>query len=629
MLGLDNQNFTNFTIISSLLFVILSPQSYLATTKTEREKAQAIIKSNPRTSQEYVSRAGAYYILGSIKKQIDDFTSAIRISPTDANLYEKRAKAFYTLGELRKVINDANKARELDPRLSDPYWLAAAAHDELGLFDEALKLRTKITKLEANNAYAWSARAKLYESMGKFELAQADWLMAFKLAGPIDRVEMQLNSPLINSNSPSIETLKNNLKEQLKKGSVILQLHYDREGHICVPVQVNGHDFQFMLDTGCENSELWNKALHGVATKDKLLLQRRNANGSKHLSGWFRARNLRLGGLSLPNVVLELNDGLNDRSNLSGFLGGNILENFMVTVDYSKKQLRLANSIKQNRRKQAIVVPMILRNHRPYCNVKIDGKVDVMALLDTGSPFSMSPETLVEPILKRHLKFNSIISGMSFGNLFTEVVQTENLQIGSLLVNGPIFEIFPASDAPGMANWIVLGNPFLSRFKTVTFDYPARQIILEPNNSITESAPNSYIEGQFYFRHNRPKQAINAFQKSMKLDSELATICYDGTANVYLDQKENLKALKEITKAINLDPKVATLYLTRARIYENLGKHSLQIADLTTAIHIDSSNQIAYLSRANVYDKLHKHKLAERDRRKSDQLYEEWSKKHH
>lgn len=573
------------------------------------------IKISPQSYKAYCCRAEAYEGLGEYQKQIDDLASAVTIDPNDGHLYARRAHAYYQLGQLQNAIDDCTTATSLNSALSEAYRTAAKAYEELGLYDKAIELRTKLLGLEIQNAFEWSYRAIDYEMLGKFDLAQADRQKAIKLASPGELAEMQLGSPLIDFNHSSSERPTDKIDRQLKDGSVVLSLHYDNGGHICVPVQVNGHPLQFMLDTGSAHSDLWKQAMPGMAKMDKVQVQGTNANGKEHLCGWFRARDLKLGNLTLPNVAMEADEGLIGHKTLSGFLGGNVLENFVVTIDYSRKQVILSNSFEKNSSKKAIIVPMRIRNHLPHCSVKLDGRLEVMALLDTGCPDNMSADSLLKPVLEKKLAFYERTSGPWLGNLSVGSIRLKSVQLGDSNFEAPIFVVFPAAEAPAAAKSITLGNSFLSRFKTVTFDYRGRQIIFEPNDTVSKSAPDLYSEGQFYFQHDDMRQAIDAFSKSMILDKEFAPACYVSRATVFMNLKQYRKALEDMTAAIMLDPKDAQNYGTRAWIYEDLGQYRLQVADDTTAIRLDPNFQFAYLNRAWAYDRLGKHQLAKRDRR--------------
>ena len=407
MLRFGKHFLTKSAVLASAVIVALSQQIDAATPSTGFQKAQAVIKTSPRSYEEYSLRADAYRELGQYQKQIDDLTSAIKINPTLADLYERRADAYYQLGQLQNAIDDFTTATSLNPASSDANWPAAASYEELGLYDKALESRTRILRLDTK----------------------------------------------------------------------------------------------------------------------------------------------------------------------------------------------------------------ILRNFRPYCNVKLDGKADVIALLDTGSTFNVSADSLLKPVLDKKLAFNQHIWGPWLGNLRTKSVRLMSVKFGASNVESPIFQVFPADEAPAAAKEITLGNLFLSRFKTVTFDYPARQIILESSDTGSESAANLYGEGQFYVVNNEMRQAVDAFSKSMILDNEFAPVCYQCRSRAFAKLEQYQKALEDITAAIKLDPKSVSNYRIRAWVYAKLGQYRLQIADDTTAIRLAPKDQFAYINRAWAYDRLGKRQLAKRDRR--------------
>jgi len=61
-----------------------------------------------------------------------------------------------------------------------------------------------------------------------------------------------------------------------------------------------------------------------------------------------------------------------------------------------------------------------------------------------------------------------------------EKVRLKNIKVGEHPIDAPIFGVYHADKASAMGKDIVLGNDFLRQFKTVTFDYPGRRLILEP-----------------------------------------------------------------------------------------------------------------------------------------------------
>lgn len=79
------------------------------------------------------------------------------------------------------------------------------------------------------------------------------------------------------------------------------------------------------------------------------------------------------------------------------------------------------------------------------------------------------------------------------------------------------------------------------------------------------------------------------------------------------------EAIKCISSLISKNKQDDASYLTRARLYESLGKHKESLADFSTAIDLQPSTT-ALKERASVYDKIGKKELADKDRRDADRI---------
>lgn len=578
------------------------------------------IKIDPQNIDAYKFRQGVYGSIGQYNKQIDDISTEIKIRPKFAGLFEQRAQCHLALGQLQKAIEDSAVATRLDPSLSEAYNTAARAQRSLGFYDNALALQTTYLKLNPKSAYGWGDKAELQEFAGKHDLTQADWLKAFSLATPEEKIQLQLCSPLTDANKLSAERPKNGIDTQLKAAPVVLPFHYDEGGHICVPAQINGQSIEMMLDTGCGHCDVWKDKLAGIATTEKTLLHNTDAQGRELSHAWFRARSLKLGHVTIPNVAMAVQDGLPGHKTLSGFLGGNILENFVVSVDYANKLVILARSITPDKSKNAVVVPMWLDTHCPHCMVTLDGKVDVAALLDTGSPSSMAPDSFLQPLLSKPLKFNQHAGGPWLGALRVEDIRLNKISIGELNLDKPIFEVFPAHETPAAAYSIILGDSFLSRFRTVTFDYPGRRIIFQPYEFAYMSASQWFCEGKLRHAQNEQQSAIDAYSNCMAADADYAPICLANKATAHTQLKEYRKAIEDINKAIKLDPKDYWPYYMRACIYETFAEYKLAIDSYTEAIRLKPSYPEPYRNRARVYKMLGMQELAQKDLKTAERL---------
>ncbi|HEY9684033.1 MAG TPA: hypothetical protein V6C86_20795 [Oculatellaceae cyanobacterium] len=578
------------------------------------------VKISPDLYESYQLRAEVYEKLGQYQNEIDDLSSAIRLNPNLQALYEMRGYGLYRLGHLRDAIADCTKVMGFQSDSPLPYRIAAAAYEELGLLDSALALRTKILDLHDKDAFDYRNRARVYELLGQQELAQADRKKAASLANPTELAQMQLKDPLTNFTNPGTETPKDIIAKQLENTPVVLPFHYDSDGHICIPLQVNDHALRFILDTGSETSDLWMRGTSGVAELDHVRLPNTKASGAKYFSGCFRARDLKLGHIVLPRVLMEVDEGLFEHKNLDGFLGGNILENFVVTVDYRKKVVVFSSLVENHDSEEWIVIPLWTRDHLPYCSIRLNGSHEFRAQLDTGSLANMSADSLLKPAVDQKFTFSERSSGPWLGNLWVEPIELEYLELSGRSFQSPIVEVFSAADAPAAADCIILGNSFLSRFKTVTFDYLSKKIMLRPDDTGEVSAPEMFAKGKYFFLHNEQQKAIDAFNKTTALDDDFALSCHTYRSAAYVNLRQYRKALSEITAAIRLEPKNANSYATRAWVYGMLGEFRLQIADDTMAINLEPKNRFAYVNRAFAYERLRNYQLAKRDRQKAHSL---------
>jgi tetratricopeptide (TPR) repeat protein len=611
------------------------------------------IKVDPRSVLAYSLRADAFERLGQFQKEIDDLSAAIKISSCDVDFYEQRAVVYYTLGQLQKTLEESKKIETLKSGSLVAAWCEAQVFEELGQYDEAIKACTIQLRSKGATAFDWSVRANLYELIGRHDLALADWRVVGRLANSSDRLLVQLHFPFVDLSNLSAESYKKKIDAQQNGKDVILPFKYDAGGHIFVPADLNGHALKLLIDTGCADTQVSRAAMNRLAQKSDAQLHDKKADGKDRVFGCFKARELILDNLDLCNVQIGVYDEVVRDETSSGFLGGNVLGNFVVTIDYLNKKVILADSFKQDISKNSIIVPMIVRNDCPYCMVRIDGKLERLALLDTGAPFSNSADALIASILPKKFEFTEQMTGPWLGDLRSRIFQLRRIELGKFICDEQVFDVFPAFEAPSAASEIILGNDFLSRFKSVTFDNPGRRLILEPREDGSQSALNLYNEGNFSLTHGDYQSGMEALSKTIALEPELAANCYLYRGEAYFNLQEYQKAIDDFDERIRLGPenkkvlserawthvilghhqkaiedfdKLAPLepnecrtFYMRAIEYGKLGRYEKQIEYDTRALQMHPLSFV-YEDRALAYDALGKHRLADADREKAKRL---------
>ncbi|MBX9941984.1 MAG: tetratricopeptide repeat protein [Candidatus Obscuribacterales bacterium] len=613
-----------------------------------------LIARRPRSADAYAERGDVYSFLGKYQKAVQDYTSAIKLAPRWALPLHLRGEAFRQLGEFQKLLADTDAAIKLDPKdvrfyetrasayadvwqpqkaLDDCYtiWnlghhcnfvngIAAGAYEELGEYEKAIGFRTKALSFKNTDVFDLGYRARTYELAGMSHLAQADWQNFAKRAKPDELAEMRLCNPLVDFAGTASVNPKEFLNDQLKNGPIILPFHYDDENHIGVPAQVNGHALEIMLDTGCGHSEIWKNAVSEISEVEKFRLRKSKANGEEYFTGFFTSRDMNLGSLSVPKFIFSVGDGLPDHKTMRGFLGGNLLENFVVAIDYSKKQVTLSNTYSSKLSSNAVVVPMLIRLHQPHCAVKLNGKIDAVVLLDTGCAVSTSADSTIRSILPRKYEYNGYISGPWLGKMRRAPVALKSIQIGCVDFGASNVDVFPSHEAPKAANEFILGNNFFRRFKTVVFDYPGRRVIFEPMPPGEMTAAMMFDDARNFLRSNQESKAIELFDKVMKLDSDFIPQCHHYRAVAYRELKDYSKALDDLSALIRMQPDAPMHYLSRAWVYTELEQYKLQVEDSTTAIKLNPKLIDAYELRALGYHELGKMDLSRKDLETAEHL---------
>lgn len=444
------------------------------------------IRINIQPLSAHKMRSDVFREIGDYPKHIEDLSVALKIKPKNLNDIESRANAHLKIGEIRQAIDDFNTEISIDQSHKHVLTEIAAAYDEVGVPLRAAQFRTKYLKREPKDFYEYLKRANNYDALGKFDLAREDRFKACKLSNETEIKPYSLCYPLIDFKNLFVDPVEKVIDKQMKNNSIILPLRYAhdgyKKGHFGIPVKINGHTLTLMIDTGCGHSDIWNSSCSKIGVVNSSKLKSNYANGKAYTFGFFRAKEFQIGNLVLNNVGFGINEGLPGHPVFGGFLGGNIMEKFAVTIDFANSNAIFAPSFSLAPGHSYIILPMRMHNHRPYCNITLDGKLTRSALLDTGCPFSMAPDSLVRPLIKRKLNFNDRIQGPWLGLLSSEKVQLQTVALGKRFFKAPAFDVFPSHEAPKAAADIIIGNDFLSNFKTVTFDYYGKRVIFEPKD---------------------------------------------------------------------------------------------------------------------------------------------------
>ncbi|WP_460218027.1 aspartyl protease family protein [Psychroserpens sp. MEBiC05023] len=271
---------------------------------------------------------------------------------------------------------------------------------------------------------------------------------------------------------------------------------------IVIPVEINGVELSFILDTGVSKPILFN-----ITNTDSLQIKnvetiflRGLGAGSKPIEA-LRSRNnfFKIGNAININqdiyVVFDNSINFSNRLgvNVHGIIGYDLFKNFVVEINYISKYIKLhkTESYVYKTCKKCEVFNLSLYNNKPYMEteVKVDDKfLPVKLLIDTGSSDALwlfeDKEKGLEPFDNRYFE-DFIGKGLS-GNVYGKRAKVKSFKLKGFELND-VNVAFPDSISISTARRIKNRNgsvsgEILKRFNLIV-DYKNAKITLKKNGN--------------------------------------------------------------------------------------------------------------------------------------------------
>jgi hypothetical protein len=271
--------------------------------------------------------------------------------------------------------------------------------------------------------------------------------------------------------------------------------------HILVPVGVNGGETGwFFLDSGASVSMVSMAWAEKIALPFAGTMRGDGAAGSSSV-GFAKNVLLNMPGLNVPVNTLGVMDFSTGvpmfGQQWDGLLGYDVLSRVVARVDYEHQQVTIYNPETFVAPATATRLPVTFMGTAPLVPARIllPGRepIDTKSLIDSGAsgltlstPFTNS-NRVMEAIPKRVVSSAYGAGGEStrFGG------RIAGLQLGPHLLREPLAAFSPGATEGVLASpemGALIGGEILQRF-TVTFDYPHRQILIEPNGHFADPFP--------------------------------------------------------------------------------------------------------------------------------------------
>ncbi len=276
---------------------------------------------------------------------------------------------------------------------------------------------------------------------------------------------------------------------------------------IIIPIEVNGHELNFLLDTGVDNSLLLNlKLTDSLNLKNTEEIRLKGLGEGEYLEA-IKSRNNRfkLGKIFNNNHMVyaiyseELDLSSRLGIDINGIIGGDLFRDFIVEVNYSTKRIKFYDPDKYayKKCKRCESFDLHFYNNKPfiYATVDIDKEIPVKLLIDSGGTdaiwlFDQSSIDITVP--SNH--FNDYLGRGLSGNVYGKRSKIKKISLGN-------YSIFDANVAyPDYSSIETaykhkerngsIGSEILKRF-LIIYDYP--------NKKLTIKRPSKYFKDPFLY----------------------------------------------------------------------------------------------------------------------------------
>ena len=264
---------------------------------------------------------------------------------------------------------------------------------------------------------------------------------------------------------------------------------------IIIPVEVNGSELNFLLDTGVGNTIMFNLSVEdSLKLKNTQMVRIRGLGEGNYMDAIKSTKNVfKIGSIvngnhlvyAIPGEEFDLASKMG--ITINGIIGGKLFEDFVVDINYNTNRVKFYNSVayKYIECKKCEEFPLDFYNDKPYMDLNIDlgnsQQMDVKLLIDLGGSDALwlfedsddrikAPDNYYDDYLGRGLS----------GNIHGKRSQLEELKVGRYSFN-KVNVAYPDSLSIEHAYRNKkrngsLGSGIIKRFRVI-FDYQSKKIV--------------------------------------------------------------------------------------------------------------------------------------------------------
>ncbi len=288
---------------------------------------------------------------------------------------------------------------------------------------------------------------------------------------------------------------------------------------IIIPIEVNGSKLNFLLDTGVDNSIMFNLSVEdSLKLRDTEKIRLRGLGGGDYIDAIKSRKNLfKIGKITngshliylIPSKDFDFSSKMG--ITINGIIGGDLFRDFVVDINYSSKRIKFYDPKKYSYKdcKRCQSFDLHFYKNKPYLFLdvelsdkeRIDAKLlidlggsDALWLFDKSSDKINIPEKYFEDYLGRGLS----------GDIYGKRSKIDKISLGNYIFTSANVA-YP--DSTSIENVYLhkerngtLGSEILKRFRLI-IDYPGEKIVFKN--------PSSYFNDPFVYNMSGLEMAYN------------------------------------------------------------------------------------------------------------------------
>lgn len=272
---------------------------------------------------------------------------------------------------------------------------------------------------------------------------------------------------------------------------------------IVLPIEINGSQLSFILDTGVNKTILFNLTKNdSIGLKDVKKVTLQGLGSGESVEALISKRNkFRIRNLMSTNE--ELYVILKDKFNVSarmgvtihGIIGYNLLKDVVAKINYHSKKITFYNpkSFKYPKCRKCQSFPLQFYRNKPYLDAEVQldtigkAKTNVKMLIDSGGSdalwlFENTKDEIKTP--KRY--FNDILGEGLSGTIYGNRSRIPEFKLGRFKIKKPTVSFLDSISTFNARKYKdrngSIGSNILKRFK-LWIDYPNKKITFKKNGS--------------------------------------------------------------------------------------------------------------------------------------------------